>query len=162
MNKHALSFVNALCKSTHTLDQRYTTPRVTENDAPYLCVYVCVVCVGGSRSNDNTVLGQSKTYSFPNEFPTRPPYEKTGVPHQYTQITCIQVYKCEKPPTNVESFFLLFETFKNLEFMCCIKYRIYIITQTPKKYVTKQLQNCNFLKTQCFQHFHKSEENTRA
>lgn len=84
MNKHALSFVNALCKSTHTLDQRYTTPRVTENDAPYLCVYVCVVCVGGARSNDNIVVCRTKTYSFPNEFPTRPPYEKTGVPHQYT------------------------------------------------------------------------------
>ena len=84
MNKHALSFVNALCKSTHTLDQRYTTPRVTENDAPYLCVYVCVVCVGGSVSIKNIVLGETKEHFFPNEFPTRPPYEKTGVPNQYT------------------------------------------------------------------------------
>ena len=58
MNKHALSFVNALCKSTHTLDQRYTTPRVTENDAPYLCVYVCVVCVGGSVSNEDILFSQ--------------------------------------------------------------------------------------------------------
>ena len=51
MNKHALSFVNALCKSTHT-SALVTTPRVTENDAPYLCVYVCVVCVGGARRNE--------------------------------------------------------------------------------------------------------------
>ena len=58
LNKHALSFVYALCKSTHTLDQRYTTPRVTENDAPYLCVYVCVVCVGGSVSNEGALLSQ--------------------------------------------------------------------------------------------------------
>lgn len=67
MNKHALSFVNALCKSTHTLDQRYTTPRVTENDAPYLCVYVCVVCVGGSVSIENILLSQR----VPNKTPIR-------------------------------------------------------------------------------------------
>lgn len=67
LNKHALSFVNALCKSTHTLDQRYTTPRVTENDAPYLCVYVCVVCVGGSVSNENILLSQR----VPNKTPIR-------------------------------------------------------------------------------------------
>ena len=84
LNKHALSFVYALCKSTHTLDQRYTTPRVTENDAPYLCVYVCVVCVGGSVSSNNVVVCRTKTYSFPNEFPTRPPGTKNGVPSQYT------------------------------------------------------------------------------
>ena len=87
LNKHALSFVNALCKSTHTLDARYTTPRATENDAPKYSVYVCVVCVGGARSNDNIVLGQWKTYFFPNEspiVPARPSGKKTGVPNQYT------------------------------------------------------------------------------
>ena len=94
--------MNALCKSTHTLDQRYTTPRVTENDAPNIRVYVCVVCVGVYWSIKNIVLGRTKTYSFPNEsivvgqakehfFPSETqrdlgetPYEKTGVPHQYT------------------------------------------------------------------------------
>lgn len=80
MNKHALSFVNALCKSTHTLDQRYTTPRVTENDAPYLCVYVCVVCVGGSRSIKNIVLGQSKTYFFSQRVPNKTPIRENRSP----------------------------------------------------------------------------------
>ena len=77
-----------LQEHTHTSALCYH-PQVTENDAPNTGVYVCVVCVGGSRSNDNIVLGQSKEYFFPNEFPTRPPYEKTGVPNQYTYTTCI-------------------------------------------------------------------------
>ena len=72
-----------LQEHTHTSALCYH-PQVAENDAPYLCVYVCDVCVGGSRSIKNIVLSQSKTYFFPNEYPTRPPYEKTGVPNQYT------------------------------------------------------------------------------
>ena len=60
-----------LQEHTHT-SALVTTPRVTENDAPNTVVYVCVVCV--------VVLGQSKTYFFPNEFPTRPPGTKNGVP----------------------------------------------------------------------------------
>ena len=72
-----------LQEHTHT-SALVTTPRATENDAPKYSVYVCVVCVGGARSNDNIVLGQSKTYFFPNESPTRPPGTKTGVPNQHT------------------------------------------------------------------------------
>ena len=94
-----------LQEHTHT-SALVTTPRVTENDAPYLCVYVCVVCVGGSVSNKNILLsqrehssvsiknivvGRTKEHSFPNEtqrMPSetsvRPPHEKIGVPHQYT------------------------------------------------------------------------------
>ena len=72
-----------LQEHTHT-SALVTTPRATENDAPKYSGYVCVVCVGGARSNDNIVLGQSKTYFFPNEYPTRPPGTKNGVPNQYT------------------------------------------------------------------------------
>ena len=64
-----------LQEHTHT-SALVTTPRVTENDAPNI-VCMCVLCVW-------VVLGQSKTYSFPNESPTRPPGKKTGVPNQYT------------------------------------------------------------------------------
>ena len=60
-----------LQEHTHT-SALVTTPRATENDAPKYSVYVCVVCVGGSRSNDNIVLGQSKEYFFPNESPIVP------------------------------------------------------------------------------------------
>lgn len=102
LNKHALSFVYALCKSTHTLDQRYTTPRVTENDAPYLCVYVCVVCVGGSVSIKNIVLGQSKTYSFPNETPRQ---EKRSPKSIYIDNVYNTYINVKRPPTNVESLF---------------------------------------------------------
>ena len=60
-----------LQEHTHT-SALVTTPRATENDAPKYSVYVCVVCVGGSRSNENIVLGQSKEYFFPNESPIVP------------------------------------------------------------------------------------------
>ena len=46
-----------LQEHTHT-SALVTTPRATENDAPYLCVYVCVVCVGGARSIEGTLLSQ--------------------------------------------------------------------------------------------------------
>ena len=72
-----------LQEHTHT-SALVTTPRATENDAPKYSVYVCVVCVGGSRSNDNIVLGQSKEHFFPNEYPYTTPGKKIGVPNQYT------------------------------------------------------------------------------
>lgn len=63
-----LSLVNALCKSTHTLDQLVTTPRVTESDAPNICICLCVLCVGGARrTEDNINLGV--TQQVPNSTP---------------------------------------------------------------------------------------------
>jgi hypothetical protein len=44
-----------LQEHTHT-SALVTTPRATENDAPNICVYVCVVCVGGSRSNERHIF----------------------------------------------------------------------------------------------------------
>ena len=79
-----LSLVNALCKSTHTLDQLVTTPRVTESDAPNICICLCVLCVGGARRNDDTMLSEPKTTyfpnTFPNEYPTVPPGQKKHLP----------------------------------------------------------------------------------
>ena len=68
-----------LQEHTHT-SALVTTPRATENDAPNTGVYVCVVCVGGSRSNDNIVLGQSKEYFFPNEYPHTTPRQENRSP----------------------------------------------------------------------------------
>ena len=68
-----------LQEHTHT-SALVTTPRATENDAPKYSVYVCVVCVGGSRSNKNIVLGQSKTYFFPNEYPYTTPIRENRSP----------------------------------------------------------------------------------
>ena len=55
-----------LQEHTHT-SALVTTPRVTENDAPHIYVYVCVVCVGGSVSNENILLSQR----VPNKTPIR-------------------------------------------------------------------------------------------
>ena len=68
-----------LQEHTHT-SALVTTPRATENDAPKYSVYVCVVCVGGSVSIKNIVLGQSKTYFFPNEYPYTTPRQENRSP----------------------------------------------------------------------------------
>ena len=79
MNKHALSFVNALCKSTHTrLMHSVTTPRQRKMTHQIYVVYVCVVCVG--------VYPSINEYVFPID-KTRPPYIK-----QESQIRNINVY----------------------------------------------------------------------
>lgn len=65
LNKHALSFVNALCKSTHTREQYVTTPRARKTTHQNICVYVCVVCVGGSRSIENILLFQTSSQHDP-------------------------------------------------------------------------------------------------
>ena len=78
LNKHALSFVNAPCNGTHTLDALCYHPQVTENDAPNIRVYVCVVWVG--------VYPSINEYVFPID-KTRPPYIK-----QESQIRNINVY----------------------------------------------------------------------
>lgn len=73
LNKHALSFVNALCKSTHTREQYVDHPQVRENDAPFYSVYVCVVCVGGVRRSERTLFFQR----IPSETQRDPHTKKT-------------------------------------------------------------------------------------
>ena len=105
-----------LQEHTHT-SALVTTPRATENDAPKYSVYVCVVCVGGARSNDNIVLGQSKEYFFSQRVPLHDP--QTRKQESLISIHRQRVYKRKKPPTNVESFFYYLKHSKNLELMCC-------------------------------------------
>ena len=101
-----------LQEHTHTSALCYH-PQVTENDVPKYGVYVCVVCVGGSRSNDNILFSQRVSNSSQQDPQARKTESLISIHRQ-------RVYKRKKPPTNVESFFfLLFETFKNLELMCC-------------------------------------------
>lgn len=89
-----LSLVNALCKSTHTLDQLVTTPRVTESDAPNICICLCVLCVGGARSNDETLFSQH----IPNKYPTVPPGQKNTSPKSVTYKSVRRCISAKKYP----------------------------------------------------------------
>ena len=92
LNKHALPFVNALCKSTHTLDQLVTTPRVTESDAPNICICLCVLCVGGARSNDETLFSQHIPKRVPNSTPRAEKHLPKSVTHKSVR-RCISAKK---------------------------------------------------------------------
>ena len=75
-----------LQEHTHTSALCYH-PQVTENDAPNTSVYVCVVCVGGARSNDNILLSQR----VPNSSQQDPQARKT---ESQISIHRQRVYRC--------------------------------------------------------------------